>query len=75
MKTQSAGDKPEFESVADLAARTGTSEKFWHNLRCSGGGPRYVKLSPTIVRYRRADVDEWLAARERESTFDGRNAA
>lgn len=39
-------------------------------LRCSGGGPRYSKLGPRIVVYRVKDLDDWLAARSRQSTSD-----
>lgn len=65
------GDLPEYESEQDIAARTGTSAKFWRALRQKGGGPTYVKLSSRTVRYRRLDVDAWLEARKRSSTFDG----
>ena len=36
-------------------------------LRCVGGGPSFVKLG-RAVRYRRADVLEWIAARRVRST-------
>jgi predicted DNA-binding transcriptional regulator AlpA len=38
-------------------------------LRLNGGGPRYIKYART-VRYRRAALDEYLAAHERVSTSD-----
>ena len=37
--------------------------------RLRGYGPRYLKLG-SRVRYREADIDEWLAAQARRSTSD-----
>jgi predicted DNA-binding transcriptional regulator AlpA len=62
----------EYISVQEVADYTGLSAKFWNNLRSNGGGPVYVKLSARAVRYRRADVDGWMAERIRRSTFDDR---
>ncbi|KRV16826.1 hypothetical protein AN459_29945 [Pseudomonas aeruginosa] len=39
-------------------------------LRLQGGGPRYAKLGRS-VRYRRAALDEWLAANEQNHTAEG----
>lgn len=39
-------------------------------LRLNGGGPRYAKLGRS-VRYRRAALDEWLAANEQNHTAEG----
>ena len=75
MATAPDGDLPEYESEGELAARTGTTAKFWRTLRQRGGGPSYVKLSNRLVRYKRTDADAWLSSRARESTFDGRDAA
>lgn len=36
-------------------------------LRCSGGGPPFLKLGRS-VRYALADVDAWLATKRRLST-------
>ncbi len=43
-----------------------TLERF----RISGGGPVYVKLG-SAVRYRKADLDAWLASRVTRSTSEG----
>lgn len=37
--------------------------------RLTGEGPKFVKVS-ALVRYRRADVDAWIAANLRTSTSD-----
>lgn len=51
------------------AARyTGLAEKTLEGLRCRGGGPRFVRYSRKAVRYRIADLDEWMNARAVAST-------
>ncbi|KAA9019277.1 MULTISPECIES: helix-turn-helix transcriptional regulator [Sphingobium] len=62
-----AGD--EYLTVENLASYTSLTRDFWNKLRCEGGGPRYVKISARVVRYRRSDVDAWMAERTRLSTF------
>jgi len=37
--------------------------------RCRGGGPRFVKLGRS-VRYRRADLNEWIESRTRCNTSE-----
>lgn len=36
------------------------------NWRYHGVGPKYLKLNGTLVRYRAADVEEWIDAQTRE---------
>lgn len=38
------------------------------NWRHRGGGPDFVKVSARSVRYRRADLDKWVAERTVSST-------
>ncbi len=38
------------------------------NWRHRGGGPDFVKVSARSVRYRRADLDRWIADRTVSST-------
>ena len=38
--------------------------------RVLGGGPRYLKISPGAVRYRRADLDGWLESKLIGSTSE-----
>ena len=38
------------------------------NWRHRGGGPDFVKVSARSVRYRRADLDKWIAERTVSST-------
>ena len=39
-------------------------------LRYTGGGPCFIKLTAKAVRYRQCDLDEWIAAKARTSTRD-----
>lgn len=68
----SASPAQEYMRTEELAAYTGLSERFWHDLRWGGGGPPYVKPSKKIVLYRRTDVDAWMASKMRHSSFDDR---
>jgi predicted DNA-binding transcriptional regulator AlpA len=43
--------------------------------RCEGQGPRFVKIGPRLVAYRREDVERWLSAREAGSTVEARRPA
>ena len=55
------------QQAADvLGLRPGTLE-VW---RWKGTGPPHIRLSKRAVRYRRADLDVWLASRVRRSTSD-----
>lgn len=40
------------------------------NWRWTGKGPRFVKLSARAIRYRREDLEEFIADRLRTSTSD-----
>jgi predicted DNA-binding transcriptional regulator AlpA len=42
--------------------------------RLTGDGPPFLKLGKS-VRYRKSDVDQWLASRRRRSTSDPGQAA
>ena len=48
----------------DLAPRT------LQDWRLTGAGPAFVKVSHPCVRYRRADLDKWIAERVRTSTSE-----
>jgi predicted DNA-binding transcriptional regulator AlpA len=52
--------------VADLIRK---SLSYVQHLRSDGGGPRYLKIGASI-RYRRADVDAWLAELERTRVWE-----
>jgi len=55
---------------AQAAQYLGVSKSFLDQGRVSGTGPKYVKLSPTVVIYRRGDLDTFVAARVMRSTSE-----
>lgn len=56
------------EEVVDLLAVSGRTLEAW---RLSGAGPPYVRLgSKKAVRYKRSDVETWLAERTFRSTSE-----
>ena len=44
------------------------SERSLERLRCSGGGPKYVRISRGRIAYREEDLREWIARRVVNST-------
>lgn len=55
--------RPEAASYAKLSVPT------MDRLRVTGGGPAYVKIG-SAVRYRKTDLDAWLASRVVRSTSE-----
>lgn len=63
--------KPDDALTDKEAARiTGLSYRTLQKLRWKGGGPPFVHYSSRAVRYRRGDVEQWVAERVRQSTSD-----
>lgn len=65
-------DAPKKSPITDTAGAaeyTALSASTLNKLRCSGGGPKYLKLGK-IIRYRFADLDAWLESRTVNSTAD-----
>jgi predicted DNA-binding transcriptional regulator AlpA len=56
----------ETEAAAYLSYRPRTLASW----RRTGHGPRFVAVSKTSVRYRKSDLDAWIASRVRRSTSD-----
>lgn len=54
---------------AEAAERLGVQRSTLDNWRWNGSGPRYVKVGGR-VRYRLADLAEWLDVRTRTSTSE-----
>jgi len=52
------------------AAYLGVSKAYLDQARCNGSGPKFVRLSRTMITYRRADLDEFVAARLFSSTAE-----
>ncbi len=57
------GDPDDLLSTRELALWLGTTEQWCEAGRLKGYGPRFIKLSPKLVRYRRSDVLQWLRSR------------
>ena len=64
---------PEILDTAGAAEYTGLSCPTLIRLRLTGNGPQYVKVFPGRrgpVRYRRVDLDAWLASKVTRSTSE-----
>jgi hypothetical protein len=60
--------------VRGAAQYTGLSESYLTKIRCTGGGPVFIKRNGTI-RYDPNDLDAWLEAGKRKTTSDVREVA
>jgi excisionase family DNA binding protein len=65
---------PEWWTTAQLAEYIQVDAETLRHWRYQGIGPKYAKVGQQ-VRYRRAEVDRWLAQQERASTADAPGAA
>lgn len=54
------------EAATYLRLARPTLERF----RLTGGGPTFCKMGGKAVRYRKSDLDDWLAGCLRKSTSD-----
>ena len=54
----------------ETAKILGFSIRTLQKWRVKGGGPRFVRVSARAIRYRRADLDQWIEGRIRTSTAD-----
>ena len=57
-------------TTAEAANYTGLAAATLEKLRCSGGGPRFVRYSRRAVRYRVPELDAWMGARTVASTSE-----
>jgi predicted DNA-binding transcriptional regulator AlpA len=55
-----AEDDEELMTEEDVAAMLLISHSSMKRLRASGNGPRYIRISPRVVRYKRRDVLDWI---------------
>lgn len=54
------------DQAADYLGLKRTTLEAW---RCRGGGPKFVKLG-RLVKYRRADLDDFVSSRVRSHTSE-----
>lgn len=57
-------DNSNLLTTADVAAMVKVKPVTARVWRYRGTGPRYLRLSDRIIRYREADVLSWLSTRE-----------
>ena len=62
-------DPQELLRTSGAAAKTGLSVSTLNKLRCSGGGPAFLKLG-RAARYKPADLKDWLDSRRVMSTSE-----
>jgi predicted DNA-binding transcriptional regulator AlpA len=62
------GDPDDLLTTPALAEWLQVSSEWLEIGRSRGYGPKFIRLSPSRVRYRRSDVLEWLAERTRVVT-------
>jgi predicted DNA-binding transcriptional regulator AlpA len=62
------GNPDDLLNTTEVAEWLAVSTQFLEIGRHAGYGPRYVRISPRRVRYRRADVLAWLQTRVHSST-------
>ena len=68
-ETLPAGLSPAF-NTDQAATYTGLAPATLERLRCTGGGPRFVRYGRKAVRYLKADLDAFMAARTVASTSE-----
>jgi predicted DNA-binding transcriptional regulator AlpA len=57
--------------TTEQAARiVGATRRLLEEYRRKGGGPKFVRLSPRMVRYRVEDLNEWITSNLKSSTAD-----
>ncbi|MDJ0390901.1 helix-turn-helix domain-containing protein [Roseomonas sp. E05] len=59
---------PPLLTPEDVAAQLGVSRKALERWRCTGDGPRFVRLGHKTVRYRMEDVEAFVTGRLHAST-------
>jgi hypothetical protein len=69
--TQDRGNSDdELVNVAQAALILDMSPSYLNKLRCTGGGPRFVRMSRKAVRYRRCDLRSYAEGRLADSTSE-----
>jgi predicted DNA-binding transcriptional regulator AlpA len=56
-------------TAAEAARMCRLSERSLERLRCSGFGPKFVKLKKRVL-YQQSDLEEWIASRVVRSTSE-----
>jgi predicted DNA-binding transcriptional regulator AlpA len=61
-------------TAAEAAQSLRLSERSLERLRCSGFGPKFVKLKHRVL-YQQSDLEEWIASRVVASTSEAEGRA
>jgi len=64
-----SGERLNLISTPEAAKIIGFEESTLEAWRCRGGGPPFVKLG-RAVRYRLADLNDWVESRVRNNTIE-----
>jgi predicted DNA-binding transcriptional regulator AlpA len=55
----------EIRNTDQAATYVGLGRSTLEKMRCTGDGPKFIRLGPRRVAYRQRDLDEWLDSRPR----------
>jgi hypothetical protein len=64
------GDDDDMMTSSAVAEWLQVSKQWLEIGRCKGHGPKFIRLSSQVVRYRRGDVKSWLADRQYAHTAE-----
>ena len=64
------GDQDDLLTTPALAALFRVSKQWLEIGRHKGYGPKFIRLAPQVVRYRRGDVKAWLLERQHAHTAE-----
>jgi predicted DNA-binding transcriptional regulator AlpA len=65
-----AGDSDDLLTTSEISEWLGLSTSYFEIGRHKGYGPPYIRVTARRIRYRRADVLAWLAARKHRRTAE-----
>jgi predicted DNA-binding transcriptional regulator AlpA len=65
---------PQLLTETDAGQLLGLAPATLRNMRCSGRGPAFIKIGG-LVRYRHADLVDWIEARVRRTTDEIRRSS
>jgi predicted DNA-binding transcriptional regulator AlpA len=62
------GDPDQLLSTKEVALLLHVSVQWLEIGRCSGYGPPFVRLTPSMVRYKRGAIAKWLRSRAKQGS-------
>jgi excisionase family DNA binding protein len=66
--TTPAKHDPAVMTTDEVARYLGINKKSLDRMRGRGDGPPYVRLTGKLIRYRKADIDDFIESRVRSNT-------